>query len=188
MGRTAPAAAPASASSAATAADGSLAPPRCCLLRFTSRLDESRASVAAGLTSPATFDRSDHRSVLVELQRGLEGMSAQRRAEEEHMRAATRVRPAKHPRGGVVYADTETGKSLSLSLSLRVCPARPLVTSVSARALSLSRLAARALSRILPLFLVLLSALAHWQRPPPPLDTSTCSLRARSNFLAPTIL
>ena len=37
-------------------------------------------------------------------------MVAQRREEEGHMLAATRVKPSKHPQGGYCYANVDTGR------------------------------------------------------------------------------
>jgi len=55
---------------------------------------------APARASPASFDPHDHAAALHTLQLGLGAMTAQRRAEEEHMRRVTGVRPDKHPQGG----------------------------------------------------------------------------------------
>ena len=65
--------------------------------------------------SPASFDREAHRGVLQKLEAGLHAMSAQRRAEEEHMRTHTGIKPAKHPKGGYWYQDICTGELLLCS-------------------------------------------------------------------------
>jgi hypothetical protein len=83
------------------------------LARYTSLLDETRP----GIASPASFSREDHRGALLTLQRGLERMSGQRKAEEEHMACTTRVKPAKHPRGGYMYVDIDTGEWQAMSLN-----------------------------------------------------------------------
>jgi hypothetical protein len=89
------------------------------LARYTSLLDETRPGVA----SPASFSREDHRGALLTLQRGLERMSGQRRAEEEHMACTTRVKPAKHPRGGYMYVDIDTGEWTAALHARRCCMA-----------------------------------------------------------------
>lgn len=96
-----PAASPSSSSSSATLSN--YGAPRVLARYVDGVMDCTRGGV-----SPAAFDREAHRGVLQKLEMGLQAMSHQRRQEEEHMREATGVKPAKHPKGGYWYQDLHT--------------------------------------------------------------------------------
>jgi hypothetical protein len=77
--------------------------------RYLSSADLSRRGPGA---SPAHFDREHHQGILAVMQAGMTAMMAQRREEEGHMMAATRVKPGKHPQGGYVYTNVDTGRAV----------------------------------------------------------------------------
>lgn len=78
------------------------------LPRFVSAVDCTRAG-----HEPASYEAVHHKDAVAELQIGMDSMVAQRRAEEEHMRRVTRVKPVRANHGGYNYVDVDRGLAVT---------------------------------------------------------------------------